>query len=38
MNVILTIDFTAILSWSGELTAALVVFVVVAFILGLIRN
>ena len=31
---ILTIDFPAVLTWSGELTGALLVFVLVAFIVS----
>lgn len=36
--ILATIDFAAVLTWSGELTAALIFFVLVAFILGLIPH
>jgi len=33
----LTIDFAGMLTWSGELTAALLIFVLVAFIVSRIK-
>jgi hypothetical protein len=34
----LTIDFVAVLTWSGQLTAALLVFVLVGFIISRIHE
>ena len=37
MTIQMVVDYSPVLTWSGELTSALVVLVVVAFIIGRIR-